>query len=67
MQPGASEGGTDGEHLGSVRVFGHNGGAPGIRADLKIFPRSGYVVAVLTNSILRQQSESAPSSPRACR
>jgi CubicO group peptidase (beta-lactamase class C family) len=34
---------------GSVRHFGHNGGAPGMNGDLSIFPRSGYQVAVLAN------------------
>jgi D-alanyl-D-alanine carboxypeptidase len=34
---------------GGVRAFGHNGGAPGINADFKIFPDSGYVVVVLGN------------------
>jgi D-alanyl-D-alanine carboxypeptidase len=34
---------------GGVRSFGHGGGAPGINADLKIFPDSGFVVAVLGN------------------
>jgi len=29
--------------------FGHGGGAPGMNGDLRIFPRSGYVVAVLSN------------------
>jgi CubicO group peptidase (beta-lactamase class C family) len=28
---------------------GHGGGAPGMNGDLKIYPRSGYVVAVLAN------------------
>ena len=28
---------------------GHGGGAPGINGDLKIYPRSGYLVAVLAN------------------
>jgi D-alanyl-D-alanine carboxypeptidase len=28
---------------------GHGGGAPGISGDLKIYPKSGYVVAVLAN------------------
>ncbi len=32
-----------------VRSFGHGGGAPGINADLKIFPDSGYVIVVMTN------------------
>jgi hypothetical protein len=29
--------------------FGHGGGAPGMNGDLRIFPQSGYVVAVLSN------------------
>ncbi|HBY63473.1 MAG TPA: serine hydrolase, partial [Solibacterales bacterium] len=29
--------------------FGHGGGAPGMNGDLKIFPKSGYIVAVLAN------------------
>lgn len=28
---------------------GHGGGAPGMNGDLKIFPKPGYVVAVLAN------------------
>ena len=32
-----------------VRYFGHNGGAPGMNGDLRIFPESRYVVAVLSN------------------
>jgi D-alanyl-D-alanine carboxypeptidase len=28
---------------------GHGGGAPGINGDLKIYPKSGYIVAVLAN------------------
>jgi CubicO group peptidase (beta-lactamase class C family) len=28
---------------------GHGGGAPGMNGDLKIYPKSGYVVAVLAN------------------
>jgi CubicO group peptidase (beta-lactamase class C family) len=32
--------------VGSV---GHGGGAPGMNGDLKIYPQSGYVVAVLSN------------------
>ena len=31
------------------RCFGHGGGAPGMNGDLKIYPKSGYVVAVLSN------------------
>jgi CubicO group peptidase (beta-lactamase class C family) len=29
--------------------IGHGGGAPGINGDLKIYPKPGYVVAVLAN------------------
>jgi D-alanyl-D-alanine carboxypeptidase len=29
--------------------FGHGGGAPGMNGDLQIFPRSGYVIVVLSN------------------
>ena len=32
-----------------VRWFGHGGGAPGMNGDLRIFPVSGYVLAVLAN------------------
>jgi CubicO group peptidase (beta-lactamase class C family) len=34
---------------GQARSYGHGGGAPGINADLKVFPDSGYVVAVMSN------------------
>ncbi len=32
-----------------VRSFGHGGGAPGMNGDLRIYPQSGYVIAVLAN------------------
>lgn len=32
-----------------VRWFGHGGGAPGMNGDLRIYPESGYVIAVLAN------------------
>jgi CubicO group peptidase (beta-lactamase class C family) len=32
-----------------VRRIGHGGGAPGMNGELRIFPGSGYVVAVLSN------------------
>lgn len=35
--------------LNGAHWFGHGGGAPGMNGDLKIFPQSGYVVAVLAN------------------
>lgn len=34
---------------GGVRWFGHGGGAPGMNGDLRIYPQSGYVIAVLAN------------------
>jgi D-alanyl-D-alanine carboxypeptidase len=34
---------------GDAPSFGHNGGAPGINADLKIFRETGYVVVVMSN------------------
>jgi CubicO group peptidase (beta-lactamase class C family) len=34
---------------GGARWFGHGGGAPGMNGDLKIYPLSGYVIAVLAN------------------
>jgi CubicO group peptidase (beta-lactamase class C family) len=38
----------DGRKDGAGAV-GHGGGAPGMNGDLKIYPKSGYVVAVLSN------------------
>jgi len=35
--------------VGGVRSFGHGGGAPGMNGELRIYPQSGYVVAVLAN------------------
>ena len=32
-----------------VGAVGHGGGAPGMNGDLRIYPLSGYVVAVLSN------------------
>jgi D-alanyl-D-alanine carboxypeptidase len=32
-----------------VGAVGHNGGAPGMNGELRIYPQSGYVVAVLAN------------------
>jgi CubicO group peptidase (beta-lactamase class C family) len=37
------------EVINGKRVFGHNGGAPGIASDLSMFPESGYTSVVLTN------------------
>jgi CubicO group peptidase (beta-lactamase class C family) len=33
----------------AVRSFGHGGGAPGMNGDLRIYPQSGHVIAVLSN------------------
>jgi CubicO group peptidase (beta-lactamase class C family) len=38
----------DGRKDGAGAV-GHSGGAPGMSGDLRIYPQSGYVVAVLSN------------------
>lgn len=39
-----------GERFDAVgRSFGHGGGAPGMNGDLRVYPGSGYVVAVLSN------------------
>ncbi|HEY7189201.1 MAG TPA: serine hydrolase domain-containing protein [Vicinamibacterales bacterium] len=38
----------DGRQAGEGAV-GHSGGAPGMNADLRIYPKSGYVVVVLSN------------------
>jgi len=35
--------------IDGIQVVGHNGGAPGIGADFKIFPESGVVSAAFTN------------------
>lgn len=37
------------QQMNGQRIFGHNGGAPGIGSDLSIFPQSGYVAVVMTN------------------
>lgn len=35
--------------VNGARSFGHNGGAPGMSADLVVFPDSGYALAVAAN------------------
>jgi CubicO group peptidase (beta-lactamase class C family) len=35
--------------LHGVRIVGHNGGAPGVGAQLDIYPELGYIVVILTN------------------
>jgi D-alanyl-D-alanine carboxypeptidase len=39
----------DARHAGGNGWVGHGGGAPGMNGDLRIYPKSGYVVAVLAN------------------
>jgi CubicO group peptidase (beta-lactamase class C family) len=34
---------------GPLRYYGHNGGAPGMNGDLRIYPRLGYVLVALSN------------------
>jgi D-alanyl-D-alanine carboxypeptidase len=41
--------GFEDERKDGVGAVGHGGGAPGMNGDLKIYPHSGYVVAVLSN------------------
>jgi hypothetical protein len=37
------------EQRGAVLSVGHNGGAPGVSADFRIFPEIGWTVIVLSN------------------
>jgi hypothetical protein len=39
----------DGRGKDGGGAVGHGGGAPGMNGDLRIYPKSGYVVAVLSN------------------
>lgn len=39
--------GVEGE--GPLRAYGHNGGAPGMNGDLRVYPQLGYVVVALSN------------------
>jgi CubicO group peptidase (beta-lactamase class C family) len=41
--------GFDETMVQGLRSFGHGGGAPGMNGDLRIFPQTGYVIAVLAN------------------
>jgi D-alanyl-D-alanine carboxypeptidase len=34
---------------GSLRSYGHGGGAPGMNGELRVFPELGYVVVSLSN------------------
>ena len=50
MGPAAGYGYGFGESVvNGTRAFGHNGGAPGMSAELMIFPEFGYEVAVAAN------------------
>jgi CubicO group peptidase (beta-lactamase class C family) len=37
------------QQMNGYRIYGHNGGAPGIGSDLSIFEEPGYVAVVMTN------------------
>jgi CubicO group peptidase (beta-lactamase class C family) len=41
--------GFDDSRKNGVGSVGHGGGAPGMNGDLRIYPKTGYVVAVLSN------------------
>jgi len=41
--------GFEDERNDGAGAVGHSGGAPGMNGDLRIYPQSGYVVAVLSN------------------
>lgn len=41
--------GFEDERKNGVGAVGHSGGTPGMNGDLRIYPQSGYVVAVLSN------------------
>jgi D-alanyl-D-alanine carboxypeptidase len=41
--------GFDSRGEGSLRSYGHSGGAPGMNGELRVFPELGYVVVSLSN------------------
>ncbi|MBV8847242.1 MAG: beta-lactamase family protein, partial [Bryobacterales bacterium] len=41
--------GFEDERKNGAGAVGHSGGAPGMNGDLRIYPQSGYVIAVLSN------------------
>ena len=41
--------GFDDATVDGLRSIGHGGGAPGMNGDLRIYPATGYVIAVLSN------------------
>jgi CubicO group peptidase (beta-lactamase class C family) len=41
--------GFEDEQINGTRVIGHGGGAPGIEAQLRIYPTLGYTVVILAN------------------
>jgi hypothetical protein len=41
--------GFEDERKNGAGAVGHSGGAPGMSGDLRIYPHSGYIVAVLSN------------------
>lgn len=57
--------------LNGTRYFGHSGGAPGMSAELRVFPDSGYTVIVLSNvdppaatAVAEYISDRLPSRPQ---
>jgi len=50
-----------------IRSFGHSGGAPGMSAELAIYPDSGHIVAVLANMAPPSPKTPARSSIAGCR
>ena len=58
--------GFEDARLNGDGAVGHGGGAPGMNGDLRIYPRSGYVIAVLSNLDPPQRRKSRCSSIRDC-
>jgi D-alanyl-D-alanine carboxypeptidase len=34
---------------GGLKSYGHEGGAPGMNGELRVFPDQGYVIVILSN------------------
>ena len=47
--PGLQKYGFEDARKDGAGSVGHAGGAPGMNGDLRIYPKSGYVIAVLSN------------------
>ena len=59
--------GFDMQGQGSLRSYGHGGGAPGMNGELRVFLELGYVVVSLSNLDPRPPPSWWSSSPAACR